>query len=84
MKSSLDTAASFLLTHAPLSRFFIFRADGVVPGVIHYIDTNGFAWTIMDDDDARFLASHQALDEFGAPVFKDAKSMNEYISSFSK
>lgn len=44
-------AEAHLTRFAPLARFWIYRTEHTAPGLIHYSDRDGKAWSLMEDDE---------------------------------
>ncbi|MBI1249793.1 hypothetical protein GC197_18355 [bacterium] len=74
---------SHLLQYADLSLFWILRTDHIQPGLIHYLGSDGTAYTLMDDDDERVEKCIVFLEDMGSPVFADANEMDNYAAQLA-
>ncbi len=71
-------AEAHLRQFAPLERFWISRTEYTAPGLIHYSDRDGKAWTLMEDDEDLLDHCIALLELRGCPVFCDIESMDAY------
>lgn len=78
--ASESKAEAHLKRFAPLSRFWIYRTEHTAPGLIHYSDQDGRAWTLMEDDEDLLDACIALLESRGCSVFDDVESMDDYAA----
>jgi|JI8StandDraft_2_1071088.scaffolds.fasta_scaffold49433_2 hypothetical protein len=62
---------TYLLSHAPLDRFYLIEPPGASAALMMYFDSTGKPWSIMEDDDAAVGRAVDFLKRAGAPVFDD-------------
>ncbi len=63
---------------ASLERFWIYRTEHTAPGLIHYSDRDGKAWTLLEDDEDLLDYCVALVESRGCPVFSDIESMDAY------
>lgn len=78
MHDSLFNASDSLRQHADLDRFWLLETNRIQPGLIHYLDAQGQAFTLMDDDDERVERCVTLLTSKNYPVFDDITAMDKY------
>jgi hypothetical protein len=78
--ASESRAEDHLKRFAPLERFWIYRTEHAAPGLIHYSDQDGKAWTLMEDDEDLLDSCIELLESRGCSVFDDVESMDAYVS----
>jgi hypothetical protein len=71
-------AMTHLQKFAPLERFWIYRTAHTLPGLIHYSDQSGKAWTLMEDDEDMLDQCIAVLEARGCPIFSDIDPMDAY------
>ena len=76
-------AMTHLQKFAPLERFWIYRTEHTLPGLIHYSDQSGKAWTLMEDDEDVLAQCIAVLEGRGCPVFSEIDSMDAYARQFA-
>lgn len=62
---------TYLLSHAPLDRFYLIAPPGASAALMMYIDSAGRPWSIMEDDDKAVERAVDLLKRSGVPVFDD-------------
>jgi hypothetical protein len=62
---------AYLLSHAPLDRFYLFAPPGASAALMMYFDSSGKPWSIMEDDDETVERAVEFLKRSGVPVFDD-------------
>lgn len=62
---------TYLLSHAPLDRFYLIAPPGASSTLMMYFDPKGEPWNIMEDDDETVECAVNFLKRAGAPVFDD-------------
>jgi hypothetical protein len=68
----------YLEAEADLDCFYIYRAQNVRPGLVHYVDRGGSAWVLMEDNDALVEAAVRFLIDRGNPVFESLDEASAY------
>ncbi len=76
MSETLFHAEAHLRQYAPLERFWIYRTPQTQPGLIHYADSLGKAWVLMEDDEVVLDQCIKVLESKGCPVFDDVSAMD--------
>lgn len=75
----------YLELTAPLENYYIFQVyENKNSSVISYINKNGIAFSVMDDNDERVEICIDFLKRHGAPVFKTIEEENAYIEEFNR
>lgn len=69
---------TYLLSHAPLSHFYVFARPGSTEVLMKYFDANGASWSLMEDDDETVSAAVEFLKRSGVTVFQDYAALLEY------
>ena len=82
-ENAIDTK-SHLLQYADLRLFWILRTDHIQPGLIHYLGSDGTAYTLMDDDDERVEKCIEFLEDMSNPVFTDVNEMDSYAAQLGE
>lgn len=73
----------YLQSYAELNSFYIFYVTGSEPGLIHYFDSEGESWCLMEDDNELVDACLIYLKEMGAPIFDDIHKLREFETKSS-
>jgi hypothetical protein len=77
-KYSEEDLRAYLLNHAEIRAFY------VSTGLIHFIDTNGQAWCLMEDDDDLVSDALQFLKIQGAPFLDEIGAAQEFERNWGK
>ena len=75
---------TYLLSHAPLERFYLFAQAGDGSALMMYFDSRGRPWSIMEDDDETVSLAVDFLKRSGAPVFDDYPALRQYEQEAAK
>ena len=81
--SDKNTVSSYLQAFADLSCFYIIVGREIRGGLIGYVDRNGRAWTLMEDDEELADACLEFLRGLPAPEF-DSTDKEETFISYAK
>jgi len=84
MTGSLAHVEKHLCEYAELDQFWILKTNHIQPGLIHYLDSQGAAFTLMDDDDDRVEQCLELLESRGCPVFDDVIEMDKYAAELAR
>ena len=84
MKEKMACAEAHLRHFAELYRFWIFKAKDIQPGLIHYLDSQGKAFVLMDDNNERVEECIELLGSRNCTVFDDADAMDKYAEQLAK
>lgn len=68
----------YLLSHAPLDRFYLFTPRGTTDTLMKYFDSTGKSWNIMEDDDGTVALATAFLKRSGVKIFEDYAALLEY------
>lgn len=60
----------YLEAEAELDSFYMLQTEGLMPGLIYYVDRNRNTWILMEDDDLLVEACVRFLMARGNPVFE--------------
>lgn len=71
----------YLLSHAPLGRFYLFIPPGTDDVLIKFFDATGMSWSLMEDDDCAVAHAVAFLKELGVKTFEDYADLLEYERS---
>lgn len=83
MSDTFASAESHLRQYAALDRFWILKTRHIQPGLIHYLDSQGRAFVLMDDDDRRVEQCIKLLESKDCPVFGDVAAMDKYAETLA-
>jgi hypothetical protein len=72
----------YLKSHAELNAFYVFNVDSSRPGLIHYFDSEGEPWCLMEDNDDLVSACLSYLSDQGAPVFNNADEIKVFEENY--
>jgi hypothetical protein len=72
----------YLVSHAPLDRFYLFTPPGTDDTLMKYIDSTGKPWNIMEDDDELVARAVTFLKATGVKVFEDFSALLQYEQQF--
>lgn len=84
MSELLADAERRLRHFADLADFWILRTNHIQPGLIHFLDSEGRAFVLMDDDDNRVTQCIALLEARGCPVFDDVIAMDKYVETLER
>jgi len=70
----------YLQSLSELDSFYVFCVNGSEPGLIHYLDSDGESWSLMEDDNELVDACLEYLMEMGAPIFDDVDKLKAFES----
>jgi hypothetical protein len=73
-----DEVVSYLLSHAPLERFYLIEPPGADAALLMYLDSDGRPWCIMEDDDETVERAADFLKRAGVAVFIDYDAATKY------
>ena len=68
----------YLLSHAPLSKFYLFTHPETEEILMKYFDSTGASWNLMEDDDLTVSSSVSFLKRSGVKDFKDYRALLDY------
>ena len=77
-----SVVVDYLKSHAELDAFYVFNIDSSRPGLIHYFDSDGDSWSLMEDNDDLVDACLGYLQEHGAPVFENVDELKAFEESY--
>ena len=83
MNENLASTEAHLRRYAELDRFWILRTKHIQPGLIHYSDSHGNAFALMDDNDDRVEQCIKLLESKNCPVFDDVAVMDQYAQEIA-
>ena len=72
----------YLVSYAPVDRFYIFVPPGPGTPMMKYIDSAGRPWNIMEDDDALVDRAVVLLKAAGVRVFEDYSILLDYEKQY--
>lgn len=73
---------AYLLSHAPIDRFYIFVPPGG-DALMKYFDSTGRSWNFMEDDDEMAACAVAFLRHSGVKVFDDYSELLKYEQEYS-
>lgn len=76
-------AREYLLSHAPLDRFYLFVPRGSDETLVKFFDEDGQTWNLMEDDDDAVARAVAFLKHAGVKTFDDYADLLEYERSHS-
>lgn len=79
-----NTVVEYLKAHAQLDAFYVFNVDSSRPGLIHYFDSDGESWSLMEDNDELVVACLGYLSEHNAPVFENVDKLKKFEEGYKK
>jgi len=68
----------YLLSHAPLDRFYLYAPGGHDDGLIRFTDPAGRAFVLAEDDDDLARHAIAVLKALGVRVFEDFSELLQY------
>jgi hypothetical protein len=68
----------YLVSHAPLERFYIFEPRGTGNALMSYFDSAGRPWNIMEDNTELVARAVAYLKASGVKVFEDYSALLQY------
>lgn len=74
----------YLLSYAPISRFYLFFPPGSDDVMIKFFDDMGGAWSLMEDDDGVAASAVVFLKSLNAKAFEDHAELLAYEREVSK
>ncbi len=69
---------NYLISHAPLDRFYLLVLQGSNITLIKYFDSTGVSWNLMEDDDHTVERAIDLLKRTGVRCFEDYAALLEY------
>jgi hypothetical protein len=73
----------YLLSHAPLERFYLYEPNGAKSVLMMYFDETGRSWSLMEDDDHVVASATSFLKRSGVNVFHNNAALVEYQKCYS-
>ena len=74
-----NSVESYLQAYADLDCFFITVGREIQGGLIGYVDSNGCAWTLMEDDETMAHACLEFLRGLSVPEFDSHEKEEAFI-----
>lgn len=84
MNDKQSSIEDYLLQFASLDQFLILNSNHFQPGLVYFIDSQGTAFALMDDDDDRVEQCVKFLESKNCPIFDDVLSLKKHTEQFSK
>ncbi|WP_124823544.1 hypothetical protein [Burkholderia stagnalis] len=74
----------YLLSHAPLERFYIFISPDNGGELMKYFDGSGKSWSIMEDDDEVAACAIEFLKRSSVKSFDDYSRLLQFEQEFAR
>ncbi len=75
---------SYLLSHAEINSFYVTYFKSSNSGLIHYFDSEGKSWCLMEDDDELVSDAMEFLKNKGIPFLNDMNMIQEFERNWGK
>ena len=73
----------YLVSHAPLDRYYLYEPPGEAGTLLlRYLDSSGWPWNIMEDDDELVTRAAAFLKAAGVRVFEDYSALLQYEQQY--